>query len=45
MPCHFIRYLSNAKDDLDQLKFQLEANHYDNYPADELAKQQEESKG
>ena len=41
IPCDFLRYVANVKDDLDMLAFQLEANHMDNFPDEEITRQQE----
>ena len=32
IPCDFLRYVANMKDDLDQFAYQLEANHDQNFP-------------
>ena len=32
IPCDFLRFVANVDDDLEELAFQLEANHQDNFP-------------
>jgi len=34
IPCDFLRFVANVNDDLEQLEFQLAANHDDNFPAE-----------
>lgn len=41
IPCDFLRYVANVGDDLDELAFQLHANHADNFPEEAVTKQQE----
>ena len=41
IPCDFLRFVANFKDDLEHLAFQLDANHVDNFPEFEVAKIQE----
>ena len=36
MPCLFLRFLNEVRDDLDQLEFQLTANHVDNFPEEQV---------
>lgn len=37
IPCDFLRYVANeVYDDLEQFKFQLDANHTDNFPAEQV---------
>ena len=38
IPCDFLRFVANVKDDLEHLAFQLDANHVDNFPEEEIAK-------
>ena len=39
MPCEFLRYVSSGvRDDLDQLAYQLQANHEDNFPEEEVTR-------
>ena len=45
VPCLFLRYLNEVRDDLDQLEFQLAANHVDNFPEEQVNKLQEQNSG
>ena len=38
IPCDFLRYVANVNDDLDELAFQLNANHVDNFPEETVTK-------
>jgi len=38
IPCDFLRYVANVQDDLEQLAYQLNANHADNFPTELVAK-------
>ena len=37
-PCKFLRFVANAGDDLEHLAFQLDANHADNFPDEDVTK-------
>ena len=36
IPCDFLRFVANVRDDLEHLAFQLDANHVDNFPEEEV---------
>ena len=41
IPCDFLRYIANMKDgDLEKFSYQLDANHVDNFPVEEVTKRQ-----
>lgn len=42
IPCDFIRFIANVRDDLDQLGFQLMVNHAENYPSRLVARREQE---